>query len=80
MRVNIKDPFSGLSGFSHIPLDVDRKWLKKQMKETGLSAKECIAVELAKIPDMLKENISYAAKINRAYAEAFANDAAVKPK
>jgi hypothetical protein len=72
MKINIEDPFSGLSGFSHIPFDIDRKWLKAQMAKTGQSARKCIFDELAKIPAMLEENIRLASEVNKVYRKAFA--------
>lgn len=74
MRINIKDPFSGLSGFSHLPLDIDKEWLKKRMKDTGQSATKCVCDELDKIPGMLKENVRHASEVNRAYAKFYNNN------
>jgi hypothetical protein len=70
MRVNIRDPLSGLSGFSSIPFDIDEKWLRERMR-TGQSAEECLAEEIAKIPELLRRNIAYTARINKAYADVF---------
>jgi hypothetical protein len=71
MLINIADPFSSLSGFAALPLEIDRKWLRAEMKKTGLSAKECIVAELAKIPAMIHRNILHASDINKQYVELY---------
>ncbi len=70
MIINVKHPFSGLSGFETIPLDVDDQWLKKRMKETGWTAQQCAEIEfLTSAKDAMAKGCQEAGRINREYAK-----------
>jgi hypothetical protein len=74
---HVQHPFPGLSGEKTIPLSVNKRWLTKRMKETGWTAQQCAEIEfLTSAKDAIAKTCQLAARINREYSKAFANDAA----
>jgi len=72
MIITVEHPFPGLSGSKTIELSVNKRWLKKRMKETGWTARQCAEIEfLTTAKNALAESCRYAARINRQYGAEF---------